>query len=59
MKLTTEEICKNALYCIEQTRGTTEMLLEDLEYESVIEQYESLISDLKRYINQILQNEKR
>lgn len=59
MKLTTEEICKNALYCIEQTRETTEMLLEDLEYESVIEQYESLISDLKRYINQILQNEKR
>lgn len=59
MKLTTEEICKNALYCIEQTRGTTEMLLEDLEYESVIEQYESLTSDLERYINQILQNEKR
>lgn len=58
MKLTTEQICKNALYCIEQTRGTTEMLLEDLEYESVIEQYESLISDIKRYIKQILQNEK-
>lgn len=59
MKLTTEEICKNALYCIEQTRKTTEMLLEDLEYESVIEQYESLIDDIERYINQILQNEKR
>lgn len=34
------------------------MLFEYFEYESVIEQYEILISDLEIYINQILQNER-